>query len=266
MSSLFGRVVEITTGPVKMNNTDLDIEFVIPFDDDLTPNISAVSIYNLTKTTINQLKEGQKFTITAGYKSDKGIILDGEIESHSTIRIGADKLTTIQVIDGVPYDSEKTVRQTYKKNIKADAIIKDLAKRIGLKIAAMRLPENKLFKRGHTVDGEILQSLQYIARDCGASCYISRGHIYIRPLKDGDDHHFKLNKDTGLIGSPEYFQDKRYTVTEKGYRVTSLLQFRMNTASVIHLESADIKAKLRVRKGSHICKGDEFYTKVEGIM
>lgn len=266
MIKLFGRVIEVTTGNVKMNNTDLDIEFDIHFDDDLEPNVSTISVYNLSQTTINQLKHGQKLTIVAGYAKDKGIIFNGEIARHNSVWLGADRLTTIDIIDGVPYDAEKIIRRTYGKNIRAEVIIRDLAKRIGINIAALRLPVNKQYKRGHTVDGGILQSLHNIARDCGAACYISRGNIYVRPITDGEDHRFRLNVDTGLIGSPEYFEDKRYTKTEKGYRVTSLLQYRMNTASIIHVKSREVSATVRVRKGRHICKGDEYYTKVEAIL
>jgi len=266
VSKSFGRVIEVTSGPVKLNNTDLDIEFDIPFDDDLTPNLSTVSIYNLTKNTINQLKRGQKLSVIAGYKEDKGLILEGTIEMQYSKWIGADKLTIIKILDSIPYDADKTVKRTYKQGIKADAIIRDLAKQIGLKIAALRLPENKVFKNGHTANGEGLQEIQNIARDCGASCYISRGQSYIRPLTDGDDHQFKLSAETGLIGSPEFFEQERYGKVEKGYSLVSLLQYRMNTASIVHVESKEVKAKLRVQKGRHVCRSNEFYTKVEALL
>lgn len=265
-TKLFMRVVEILTGPVKMNNTDLDIEFEVPFDDDLTPNISTVAVYNLSQDTINQLKRGQKFTINAGYKADKGLALEGEISSHSTKRVGTDKLTTIKVLDSVPYNSNKTLQRAYKKTIKADALIKDFAKALGLKIAVLRLPTNKVYKKGYSIDGVILKEIQRIAKDCGASCYISRGQTYVRPIKEGDNHNFVLSADTGLIGSPEYFEDERDGKVIKGYKVTSLLQYRMNTASIIKIQSAEVQATVRVRKGKHVCKGNTYYTEVEAIL
>ncbi|MCT6926173.1 hypothetical protein [Metasolibacillus sp.] len=265
-TKLFGRVVEIVTGPVKMNNTDLDIEFEILFDDDLAPNISTIGVYNLSQTTINQLKRGQKFTISAGYKAEKGIVLSGEIASTSTKRVGTDKLTTIKVLDSVPYKANKTLQRAYKKAIKADALIKDLSKALGLKVAVLKLPTNKLYKKGYSVNGEVLKDIQKIAKECGASCYISRGQTYIRPIKEGDNHKFVLKADTGLIGSPEYFEEERDGKTAKGYKVKSLLQYRMNTASIIKIESAEVKATVRVRKGKHVFKGNSYYTEVEAIL
>lgn len=266
MSKLFSRIIEVGTGPVKMNNTDLDIEFDIPFDDDLAPNISTIAVYNLSQTTINQLKRGQKFTIDAGYLADKGLILEGEIASHATKRVGTDKLTTIKVLDDVPYNANKTLQRSYKKSIKADTLIRDFAKALGLKIAVLNLPNNKVYKKGYSIDGEIIKEIQRIANDCGASCYISRAQTYIRPLTEGDNHKFVLSADTGLIGSPEYFEKEVNGKVVKGYKVKSLLQYRMNTASIIRIESAEVKATVRVQKGKHTAKGDTFYTEVEAIL
>ncbi|RUL56457.1 phage protein [Lysinibacillus antri] len=266
MSKLFMRVVEVISGNVKMNNTDLDIEFEIPFDDDLDPNLSEIRVYNLSQTTINQLKQGQKITVNAGYKEDKGLVLSGEINSVSSIRNGADKVTTIKVLDSVPYNAKKTLQRSYKKNIKADAVIKDLAKALGLKIAVLKLPTNKTFQKGYSIDGEIVKSIQNIANDCGASAYISRQQAYIRSIKEGDDNKFLLTADTGLIGSPEYFEEEKSGKLVKGYRLKSLLQYRMHAGSIVELQSVEVKAKVRLRKGKHICKGNSFYTEGESIL
>lgn len=266
MSKLFRRVVEAISGNVKMNNTDLDIEFEIPFDDDLDPNLSEIKVYNLSQTTINQLKQGQELTINAGYKEDKGLILAGEISFVSSKREGTDKSTTIKVLDSVPYDSKKTLQRSYKNNIKADAVISDLARELGLKVAVLKLPTTKTFEKGYSIDGEIIKAIQAIAKDCGASAYISRQQTYIRSIKEGDDHNFVLKADTGLVGSPEYFEEERNGKTVKGYKVKSLLQYRMSTGSIIQIESIEVKAKGRVRKGKHICKGDSYYTEAEVVI
>ncbi|WP_346235737.1 hypothetical protein MKY04_09350 [Lysinibacillus telephonicus] len=266
MNRLFKRVVEVISGNVRMNNDELDIYFNIPFDDDLEPNLSEITVYNLSQTTINQLKRGQKLSINAGYSDDKGLIQSGEISSVSTKWEGADRATLIKVLDSVPYNSAKTLQRSYKNNIKADAIIKDLAQALGLKVATLRLPTNKVFKKGYSIDGEIIKSIQNIAEDCGASAYISRQQAFIRPITEGDNHNFVLNSDTGLIGSPEYFEEEKNGKLVKGYKFKSLLQYRMNTASIIQLQSREVKATLRIRKGKHINNGSSFYTEAEAIM
>lgn len=266
MTKLFNRVVEVISGSVKLNNTDLDIYFDIPFDDDLDPNLSEITVFNLSNTTINQLKKGQKISVNAGYKDDKGLILNGVISSVFSRRSGADKETTIKVLDSVPYNVKKTIQKSYKKSIKADTIIKDLAKALGLNIAVMKLPHNQTYKKGYSIDNEIINEIQRIAKDCGASTYISRQQIYIRSIYEGDNNKFILSSETGLIGSPEYFEEEREGTTRKGYKTKSLLQYRLSTASIIKIQSREVNALARVKKGKHICNGDSFYTETEAIL
>lgn len=266
MSKLFKRYIEVLTGNLRFNNTDLDIEFDIPFDDDLEPNLSEIVIYNLSESTRNKLKRGQTLSINAGYVEDKGLILSGHIQYVTTKKVGADMATTIKVLDSVPYHASKTLQKSYKKNIKSDAVIRDLAQSIGLKIAVLNLPNNKVLTEGFSIDGEVIKVIQDIATDCGASAYISRGQIYIRSIKEGDNNNFVLNSNTGLIGSPEYFEEEKNGQTVKGYKVKSLLQYRMNTASIIKLESEFVKATVRVRKGRHYARGNDYYTEVEAVL
>lgn len=260
------RYVEVVTGNLKFNNTDLDIEFEVPFDDDLEPNISEITIYNLSESTRNKLKRGEVLSINAGYVEDKGLILSGRIDSIRTTPFGADRATVIKVLDTYSYDVKKTLQRSYKGKIKADAILKDLVKALGLKVAVLKLPTNKVYDKGFSVSGEIFKKIQEIANDCGASAYISRQQTYIRPITEGDNHKFILSPDTGLVGSPEYFESERKGVVMKGYKATSLLQHRMNTASIIQLQSIVTKSTVRVKSGKHICKGSSFYTEVEAIL
>lgn len=266
MSKLFGRVIDIKSDAVRMNNTDLDIEFEVPFDDDLDPNMSEIGVYNLSQTTRNNLKNKQPFTLNAGYKEDSGLILSGRIVNTHTTPVGADRLTVIKVLDSVVYSTKKTLKKSYKKGIKADAILLDLAKIIGLKIAVIKLPKNIVYKKGYTIDGDVLKEMQKIASDCAASCYISRGQAYIRDIREGDNNQFRLNADTGLVGSPEPFEKEKSGIVTKGYKIKCLMQYRIHAGAIIYLEAVGIKATLRVKSGKHIAKGNTFYTEMEAIL
>lgn len=261
----FGRVTEIITSDLKMSSETLEIEFNIPFDDDPDPNISEIVVYNLSDTTLSKLKKGVKITMNAGYKNDKGVILSGYISKVSSEKGGADRATKISVVDGQPINDKKTTKKAFKKGIKGDQILKELAKAINLKIAVIKLPKNVVYKKGFSVNGSIVDAMKKIAKDCEASFYISRSNVYIRSIKEGDNTKFILNSDTGLIGSPEYFEEEKDGKVVKGYKVKSLLQYRMNTASIIELQSVFVKGKFRVRKGKHQRKGNTYYSEVEVI-
>ena len=74
-NALFKRNVMMQTGNVSINSNNLDLEFDVEFDDDTEANESEIILYNLSDTTIQNIKKGEKVTLTAGYKEDTGIIL-----------------------------------------------------------------------------------------------------------------------------------------------------------------------------------------------
>jgi hypothetical protein len=262
---LFGRYTEVKTGNVTLNSKDLTIEFEVPFDDDMEPNESKVTIYNLSQNTVNQIKRKENITINAGYKKDHGVLLSGYISKVENTKQIPDFKTTIYILDTKSFDTKKTVKKSYKKNIKASHILKDLTASLGLKVAVFKLPKDKVYPKGYSVSGEVINTLHKIAKDCGASVYFNKGQLYIRSLKEGDDSRFKLSSDTGLIKSPEPFEEEKDGETVKGYKVVCLLQYRMTTASIVEIESKTANGKYRVRKGRHYWNGDSYYTEMEVI-
>lgn len=264
MSKQFGRVAELICNGRTFSSDDYRIEFRIDFDDDPTPNTSEITIYNLSQSTINSFKKNDRVTLNAGYKNDKGVVLSGLITKVLTKREGTDHPTTISVIDSQPLNSDKTTNKTYKKGVKASYIVNDLANILGVKLAALKLPNDKTYAKGYSVNGSIVEAMKAVVKDCGGRFYISRGKAYARSIKEGDDTQFVLSTDTGLIGSPEPYEEETDDKKgRKGYKVKSLLQYRMNTASIIQLESMHVKGRYRVKKGSHYWQGNNFYTEVE---
>lgn len=268
---LFGRVKRVKIGNMMFTNDNLEIRFSVPFDDDPKPNVSKVEIFNLSNDTINRIKRGETCTIEAGYRGDVGVIAKGKITIVITKREGVDKITTIQVIEGDDYSrikvdtknatDKKSNKITFKKGTKASVIIKRLCSVLGIKLAYMKLPKDIVYKNGYTVTGLILNNLEEIVKDCGASMYYRRGQMVIRSIKEGTDERFVLNSDTGLIESPEPFEENGV----KGYKVKCLLQHRITTASIIEIQSKTAKGKYRVRKGEHKADGNDFITEFEVI-
>ncbi|KOP82012.1 hypothetical protein AMS60_05650 [Bacillus sp. FJAT-21945] len=261
----FMRFAEVKTGSVKINRKDLTLEFDVPFDDDMEPNESVISVYNLSRNTINQLKGKEKITLNAGYKQDHGVLLSGYISKVETKNNKPDLVTTIYVLDAKPFDTKKTVKKNYKKGIKASFVLNDLTASLGLKVGVLKLPKDKVYAKGYSVNGETIEALNKIANDCGASVYINKGQVYIRSLKEGDDSRFKLTSDTGLIDSPEPFEEDINGKIIKGFKVKCLLQYRLTTASIVEIDSKTAKGKYRVKKGRHYWNGNSFYTEMEVI-
>lgn len=111
---LFGRVIKATiqtsNGYLKLSNNDLELHFEVPFDDDAKPNLSQLKIYNLTKTTISRIKKNQNVSLTAGYKDDYGLLVEGKIASVLTKYEGVDKATTVTFKEGTDYSRIKVTK------------------------------------------------------------------------------------------------------------------------------------------------------------
>lgn len=265
MSTLFGRFAEVVGATIKTNSDNLTIQFEVPFDDDTDPNESKIEIYNLTDNTINSIKRKSPIALNAGYQSDKGVILSGFVSKVITTRSGTDKKTTIYVLDSAPIDEKKTITKSYKAGIKSSQILKDLAAALKLSIGSIVLPSDKSYPKGYSIKGEILEAMKKVAKDCGAIVYINKSKVFIRSIKAGDDSRFILKPDTGLIGSPEPFEEELDGKVQKGYKVKCLLQYRLTTASIVRIESMSVKGTFRVRSGVHKWNGNDFITEMEVI-
>lgn len=264
-NKLFGRVIKVhIEGDYKadFSGDDFHIEFEVPFDDDEKPNQIFISICNLSSSSIHRIKKGASVTLQAGYKSDYGVLAKGSISRVLTNRDGVNKKTTIYMLEGGDLSKKKTKDKiTFKAGTKADVIIKRLVSLLGIKLVELKLPKNVVYKKGYTVTGNIENNLVEVVKDCGAAMYNRRGGRVIRSIKEGTDERFVLQESTGLISSPEAFEEENL----KGYNVKSLLQHRITTASIIELKSKTANGKYRAKNGKHICNGSDFQTEVQVI-
>lgn len=290
---LFGRVKRVTfsSGSYTATYTNegedaLEIRFEVPFDDDSKPNETKIEIYNLSKDSVSRIKRGVACTLQAGYKGDVGVIASGMITRALTRSEGVDKITTIYVLEGDDFSRVKVTAKTadpaekytsgskkgqsktqkmqisFKANTKASIIINKLISVLGIKLAATpKLTRDKVYKKGYVVTGLILNNLEEVVRDCGSIIYYRRGRLVIRPLKEGFDERFRLEEGSGLLGSPEPFEDD----SRKGYNVKCLLQHRVTVASIIELRSKTANGTYRAVKGKHVATGSDFYTEFEVV-
>ena len=265
----FGRVAQISMQNVQINSSEIDFEFTCEGDDDIEANEAEIIIYNLSNDTVNQFKKDKKISITAGYKDDTGVIFSGVIVKVKDRFDGVDRVTTINALDDVSRQEKNIASVTYAAGTKASYILKDLLYKIGLPIAVFSPVRDWTYEDETTVDGDIVGKISDYAKVCGISVYINKGQIYARTLKAGDNIHFKVSADTGLIGSPEEFEEEEvaedYADTIHGYKFTMLLQHRMTTAAIIDLNSRNVNGIFRVRKWKHTGNESDFTSELEVV-
>ncbi|MEK4152286.1 phage protein [Carnobacterium sp. FSL E2-0243] len=233
----------------------MEIHVDIPFDDDPTPNECTVSIFNLSQSSISKMKKGINMSVFAGNPKDWGALLEGTCAKVETRYNGPTKETVITLTDYGNFNA-KPANITFANNTRASTILNRLCAEMGSAAAVLELPEDKLYTSGYKVSGTIGDAFNEVIADCKASMYLRRGRIYIRNLKKGDDERFKLSSATGLIGSPERVETEDY----KGYNIRCILQHKISTASIIELDTKDVKGTFRAKSGRHSFDGSSFIT------
>lgn len=255
----FGFKAILQTPTVILDNDSFDMEFDIPFDDDMTANEAEFIIYNLTENTSNKFKVGNTISLKAGYGDDTGIIFDGYISKVKTVREGVDKITTIYALDDVKYTPQMMNEKTYVSGTKASTILKDLLSRLGLEIEVFKPQRDHTYDSETKIDGSIVENIKTYSDVCGVSTYIYKQKIYCRPIWEGDNLHFNINSDTGMIDSPEPFEEENtneeYIDTVTGYNISMILQHRIGTAGIVKVDSVNYQGEYRIQSGTHSYDG-----------
>lgn len=264
-TGVFGSVAIIRCNGAVIKSSELDLEFAIPFDDDMEANEAEIIIYNLSNTTKSRLKKGNSITVEAGFKGDTGVIFKGYIAKSKTVFEGVDRKTTLKCLDRVKTRTLKEV--TFKKGTKASTILKYLLGKTNTPIAVFKVRRDYTYKDEQKVDGDLMENIKKYAEVCGISVYVNKGKIYARYLKVGDNINFTVSEATGMVGTPAEYEEEitaeKYKDTIKGYEIQTLLQHRFTTAAIVKLDSRNAKGKFRIRSGEHTFNSGEALTKIK---
>lgn len=274
------RDIDVYAGQKKfesLGENALHIEFEINFSDGEEPDTSEVIIYNLSDDSIEAIKRDGYCYVDAGYREmrNKANILTGEIEDVETEWQGMDKITTIKISDGGKSWRTTMHNQTYAEGTTATQVLTDLANKLGYEIVAIKPVQEIVYKLGLTLTKSASKSLQQIVHDTKSKMFINKDRIVIRGMKEGYQTGFVLNQDSGLVGTPSLIKDesgdkaddrdrekskKKKEETAKRWKVISLLNPRLETDSIIRVESKTINGDFRVRNGKHT---KDFNTEME---
>ncbi|MCM1544695.1 MAG: hypothetical protein NC110_05280 [Ruminococcus sp.] len=267
---LYDRKAVLKCNDVTIDLDSIDFEFDVPFDDDTEANEANFVIYNLSKKTISQFKYDKQITLTAGYASDTGVIFSGRVSKVKTKYVGNDKVTTVYAIDSKSLKEHDIADIAFKKGTAASTILKKLVEKLNLPVALFKTRKDYIYKDATNVTGGLMSNINKYAKVCGVSAFINKGKVYVVDVRQSPiDVAFTLSEKTGLIDSPEEFEEEidedSYKETVHGYSCTMLLQHRMTTAAIVKLNSLNVNGTFYVRKGNHSFNGNDFVTTVEMI-
>lgn len=276
------QIIEVMAGQKKfVNHGDeaLEIEFDIPFSDSKEPDVAEIIIYNLSDSSIEQIKKDGYIMVNAGYKDLGNVanIFTGEVEEVSTEWLNVDKVTQIKATDGGKAWRKIKLNKTYERGTKASEIMRDLAQTMGYEITKIEPKEDIEFKLGKTITSYASRSLQELAQATKSKLFINKNRITIAEQNEGLQTGVVLNQDSGLVGTPtmnrdetgdksiniDYEREKKVKDNEKKtWKVTSLLNPMFETDAIIKVESRSINGVYRILRGRHT---KEFNTELEVV-
>jgi len=245
VSRLFRRGKQLIIGGKTF--PDLDMDFDVKFGDENEPDVSTVTVYNLSPDSVAHIKIGQRLTLNAGYDGNLGNILSGSI---SDIQQGKDSVDHSYKVMVTPENLTlltKTVNKTYSPGVTAMQIVTELLRESGIESGNVTLENNITYDSGKIISSSLVKALQDIATETNSFYFNRNGIIFIVANRYELDTGFLLRPDTGLIGSPEVIDIDG----QVGYKITCLLNPLFVLGSVFRLESKMLSGLFRVQTGNH---------------
>jgi hypothetical protein len=215
MSKLFDRRATLTIDTIQINYP-AGLRFAFEVERTLLakPNKSKITIYNLTDEHAAQLEQFDSVPVQldAGYKDATATIFLGSLRTSGTHRQGPDLLTEIASADGKEAHRKARVKATIAKTATTDAVLREVAKALGvgegnLNQAATKLKfalsTGNVFSRGTVLSGSASREMTRVCRSLGLEWSIQNGALQIVERgKALAGTAVLVSEATGMIGAP----------------------------------------------------------------
>lgn len=264
--SFWMRAGTIQIGAFKYKLSDLVFEFSVPFEDSEQLIVADITIYNLSKTTRGSIKKNDPVILNVGYEGDIGVIFVGKVSQCSSSHKGLEWITKIKATEAMDEWLSKKVNKTYKAQIDAMSIIKDLLNIFGMEVSNVELAQNKKYSRGKVCNGPIRDVLKNIVTsDCKSVFLIRHNKIIIRNPNKGTNLGVLLTPATGLLLTNNEDVDKTDIVaaqdtqktakerseSSKRFKRECLLNYRLAPGDIVKIKDSQLNGNFMIKKGVH---------------
>ena len=249
--------------------TDMRMKFDVKKSLGKEPNSCKIIFSNLSEHTRSELeRKPLGVTLAAGYRgSGPRLLFTGDLVRSVSVYRGTDWETTMQVRDGGRAYAYARSNLSYKKGVRVDQVISDVAATMGLKlpIEIDQAPELKqALASGISLHGPTRDVLTRLLAPYGFNWSVQNGRLQV--LKDGQlraGEALLINQDSGLIGSPQRsVPDKPEGKSE--LTLETLLFPEVMPAQSIQVESRTFNGPFRTKEVTHAgdTHGDDWKTEV----
>jgi len=233
----------------------LRCQFQIEKTNEPKPNKATVSIWNLDETSRTSIQTARvPVEVEAGYVDNTAILFLGKLLVAKHVRNGPDWVSNFESGDGSVEYSAKRIRESFKPGAKVQQIMKTVANQMGLGLgnAFSKINEGNFrggieeFKKGISLNGRAADMFDNLMSTAGFEWSIQDEQLLVlRPDETTEDQAFKVNPETGLIGSP--------VVGEKGVLTgKTLLNPNANPGRKIEVLTSEVDGFYKITKVKHV--------------
>lgn len=220
----------------------LHITFSLEKSDLETQNTGKIEVWNLSKAHIAELEKTNCIvSLRAGYGNNMALIFAGYVSFVSTVMDGADRKTTIEVLDSLTEARNTYISLSYNGTVNWKTIFDDVASQIGCAVVYSYNAQFANVSNGYSYVGLAKNVLTKGCDCCGMSWSIQNGVLHIKRSGDSiSQTGYQISADTGMIESPEKVVITNADDTDTntiGYDVSYLLNGAIDVDDYVKLVS-----------------------------
>jgi hypothetical protein len=235
----------------------------------LEPNNSEIQVFNVSPTSRAQMPaEGATIQLQAGHEGNEAVIYSGQAHFIDHVFDGPDCVTKIECSDGA-VAMQTPVAQSFAPGTTTGGVVERLSQTIGVGVGNLnqKLPGlNQQYSQGHVAKGRAVRELKVVLARAGMTFSIQDGQLLILKGRETTQTTvYKLNSETGLIGSPQHGTPPKKPEDPHLLKVKSILLPQVLPGRLIELDAINKKGLFRVEKLTHKgdTHGDDWFSEME---
>lgn len=253
-----------TTAANQLQTDALRVKFRVVKTTEKEPNTMNLEIFNLSDASRSKMKaKGMTCVLEAGYlntalnTNTRAVIFSGQSRLCDHTHDTATWESRIQCGDGEQLYTTDRIMKSYSAGTPFQSVIDDVAGLLKINqgnldatLTSGGLPF-QTFQYGHVVSGTVVAVFNDLMKTAGYTWSVQQGALQV--VKAGQavvQEVVVLNKDTGLIGSPEHTPQHK---TKKPSFLTakSLLNPKIIPGHIVRMDSLNVKGDFVVQKVTH---------------
>lgn len=254
------------------NSVGLRIVFKIVKTKGKEPNVSEITIYNLSPTSRAKLQQkGVRVLLEAGYSSTGlALVFVGDVRTVDHLRDKADWKTVLKCGDGERSTRFARVGESFAGPCTVGDVVRYCVKQMGLALGNSAEQAGKLsvqLAHGWTAHGAASTELDRVLRAAGYTYSVQDGQVQIlQPGQAVTQTVPDVTPTSGLIGSPEMGSPE-----QKGKAATlkykTLLMPQARPGGRNHIKSERYDGVFRTMKVTHAgdTRGGDWYSDFESV-